>query len=776
MMRDRIIAIGERIPREVSIPIELGALRRSDSRSTWKNEAKSALTAGERVVLSGDISNVDDLVATISEILDEYPSARFGLLIHANQARSLQPSKNTLTFFETIYVATDERIEPPTIREIEKWWHPTWLLVPIEELNRGDWIPKFLLPTRQGNLCLFSPGRSSIPPDELRLQLERFQFDHPLIKISPPSHEWFVPAELGPSRKSARDAGRAKIVQDSRTRADYAISVVIPFLWTKERSESEMLARTLKSVAEAFASHESCEIIVAVDRISEGEALTAIDLELDLAETAFVDIERFDDASDWRAGFIRNCGSRFARNRDGFFLFIDADVSINPASPFSQQLRNLIGEDSFDLLQASDSIDQPAFALASSSLLVIRTSLFKALGGFCDAFSHYGCEDNFLIWSASQSGARIQLIPAATIQHFRPRRDSDDLVVKMLRLRESADLMYRMTLDPAVHQHFFSTLGSNLWQRAALKRIASHPASRWLIAPFVFVLTLIETQDRRKYLASFVETFVWKLKHPFLWVRSNSWKAQLVKHKWRQNAWKVPNFVVSSFGRCKVSLQRKIITVRASRFGWNFIGWRVDLWWNILKDQIRWRSNVTRIRFAGVSLWLLTAIVSLFTNLNWVISVGAQRTYGAILRFLGQLHAASVGLFHAVIARLRRVVSIYGNMKWKMRVASQRLFGSLRASTAGKPTQFAGEIRRIFVVYILVPATFMATRPQAIWSQHAWKISKLILELQAEFWLFKEPSGWFKLRTPVFYKWVWRPIIKVWRFFEYHLLKRWGNS
>ena len=102
MKRDRIIAISERVACEVPTPIDLGALRSADSEISWREEATLAVAKGERVVLSGDISNFAKLVATITEILLETPRARFALLIHAMQARASGPPNAALSLFESI--------------------------------------------------------------------------------------------------------------------------------------------------------------------------------------------------------------------------------------------------------------------------------------------------------------------------------------------------------------------------------------------------------------------------------------------------------------------------------------------------------------------------------------------------------------------------------------------------------------------------------------------------------------------------------------------------
>jgi hypothetical protein len=731
-MRDRLIAFDEFVPREVPDPISLGALRPANSKLTWRDEAIEAAKSEVRAVLSGDISNLDEVVRTIEAIQFDFPGAKFALLIHAVQALSVRPQPGNIACFESVYVATAENLDPADIREISIAWSPKWVLIPNSEINKADWIPNFLLPNRQGKILLFAPR---FEPDELRLQLDEFAFEHPLIEISPAPHEWFVPTQLGPERIESRNPNRAKLVQDSRSRDDYSLSVIVPFRWTGEVANAEMMVQSLKSIADTFASDERCEILIAVDRSRECESLTAQTLKLDLADTAYIDVERVDDEADWRAGFIRNCGASFARNRTGFLLFIDADVAISATLELSRAVRASMIENAIDLVQLSDFPDRPAFETASSSLLLIRRSLFAQLGGFSGAFSNYGCEDNFLIWGASLMRAQIKTLPNSTVRHLRPRVEADDLVAKMIRLRPSADLMYRMTLDPSVHRLFFSALGNDLWWRALLKRAAGQILSRALLAPFVFFLTLIETRNRIKYVVSFVEVFTWKVRGPLLWLRSNSWRAAQISHAWRANAWKLPNFFISHYGAFRVSLERRIISLRASRFGWNAISWRVKVWSKIVSDQIRWRASVARIRFAGASLWLLTSIVSLFSNIHWLLTVGVGRLIGQFLRGVGEI---------------------------------RRALGEVRRAF--------GELYRLFVIYVLVPLVYLARRPAAFWQLHGWRVSKVVGDLKGEAWVFRAPTEWFKVRVPRFYKWFWRPLLKVRYFLEYHLITRWRNT
>lgn len=756
-MRDRVIALDEFVAHEVPNPTALGAMRPADSKSTWQEDAMAAAKAQNRAVLSGDISNLEGITKSISEIRSNFPHAKFALLIHSKQAIAFRPPEAALSFFENVYVATSEEIEGPDIRQIELWWRATWVLMPTIELNQNDWISNFLLPNRQGRLILFA---ASLEPDELRLQLENFTFEHPLIDIIPAPHEWFIAPELGPWRALSRDPNRAQVLYDTRLCEEYLLSVIVPFHWTGEPAQIEMLSRSLKSIADTFASHEHCELIVTIDRERACSPPTAQDLNLGLANSALVDVERIDESVDWRAGFIRNCGANFARNTTGYFVFIDADVAIASTLLISRSLEDLLPKRKFDLLLLADNQGSLPFEFATSSLLVIRSSMFAQIGGFSAAFSRYGCEDNFLVWSATQNRATISVLPTSTVMHLRPRLESDDLIAKMNRLRLSADLMYRMTLDPDVHRHFFSALGEDLWWRAFLKRAASSKLTRIFLAPIVFFLTLIETRDRPKYLKSFLEVFLWKLKRPVLWLRANTWRTELARHVWRANAWKLPNFFVSRFGAAKIALENIWISLTANRFGLNSVAWRAELWSKILIDQIRWRASVSRIRFAGACLWILTAIVSTFSNIHWLLTVGVGRALGTAICQFTRLRTKVMSIVSPMLSIRGPLSRVVGQLVW--------FFGQL--------VWFFGQIRRLIVVYILVPMNFLASRPQAFWKLHSWRISKLAGDLRAEAWIFRAPTEWFKIRAPRFYKWLWRPLLKIRYFLQYHLITRWRST
>ena len=199
-----------------------------------------------------------------------------------------------------------------------------------------------------------------------------------------------------------------------------------------------------------------------------------------------------------------------------------------------------------------------------------------------------------------------------------------------------------------------------------------------------------------------------------------------------------------------MAFQKRAISLRASRFGWSLLDWRLQRWWKNACDQVAWRTSVAKVRFSGACLWILTAIVSLFSNVSWGIRVGCQRSVGAVKRFFGCVHAntaRALGRSHGYVEDIK------------------------------------GASKRIVVMYVVVPLAFIATRPRELWKLHSWRISKIRQDIAAELWFFEEPSAWVELRMPQFNRMLWKPVgkiwrrlVKVWHFVEYQLSKRWRKS
>lgn len=538
MSRDQIVAISDHVPRRVTVPTVCGALRPSDSVQTWQEEAREGLEQSNRIVLSGTLENFENIVRDVRSLIDSFPDARFAILIHWTQAAEFRPRTEDLCLFNAAYVAVDEAIESPYVQTIVRNWCPHWIFIPRAHVNWDPWIPETLLSERRGSIYLLTPPSdftdddlNFLNLDELRLRLAEFSLIHPLIEFRSPPPEWFLPMELGPWDFQNRRLSRTRVVHENRKRTDYDLSIVVPFRWTGKSHERAQIRECLKSIVETFSSHESCEIIVSVDRDSATPSFTASEVGIDLVDTAFVETVRHENARDWRAGFIRNRGANHARGRAGFLVFIDSDVVVQ----HSDLLRMTVTSGNFDLLMLLPPARTAGFETATSAFVVIRRDLFQNIGGFAEAFHEYGCEDNFLVWQAQnqnqkqnqkQYQLRVAALDSDIIRHIRARTDHDDLAMKMSRLRPSADLMYRMTLDENVHAHFFVSLGSDLWLRAGLKRLANHALGRILLAPAVFITTLIEGRSRLEYLRGFYDVAFWKLKRPMMWLRGNvPWRA-----------------------------------------------------------------------------------------------------------------------------------------------------------------------------------------------------------------------------------------------------------
>lgn len=534
MIRDRIVALQEFTAATVGDPLALGALRGPGAAASWQADVEQTLREGRRAVLSGDISNLPDIASFVRNRLSENRSAQVALLIHWSQAFAVTPERHDLHCFESIYVALDEDVSASVLRSICNHWPTQWVLLPRVGISWSSWIPKILNTKPRGYLTVLTPMNSSaipqcryLSPDELSLHIAQLSIEHPLVKIYPAPHEWFAPSELTPWGLKRRDPKLASVMYHSRVDSQSGgsdhVSFVVPFRWTGAETELSHLKRCLASIEEARQGHSDWELIVSVDRDVSIPPVSIAQIveshKTDLKVMVVVDNPRatgsFEfDGSDWRAGFIRNSGTLASGFTNGYFAFLDSDVRIAKPGEVKRYLEQL----NSDLLQVIDANEvSPSFQNATSSFLAMRKSLFKKLGGFADGFNRYGCEDNFLVWSAQNVGAIATALPADCFEHLRDRTAADSAAGKMIRLRSSASLMYRMTLDPAVHAHLYSALGEGVWLRATLKRALLFHGVRWIMGPIVFLLTLLQSTSRKKYLFGFYEIASW-------FAHRHSWK------------------------------------------------------------------------------------------------------------------------------------------------------------------------------------------------------------------------------------------------------------
>lgn len=749
-MRDRIVAITDTVSREVSFPLAIGALRASEAKQDWQADVLQAFDLGERAILSGDFTDFAFVAKRMGTLGKNHPYARCGLLLHWKQALAIDPEPDHLFMFNLAHVVIDETIDSTSLKIIKARWDAHWVWLPKTGFPWRNWIAETLLPSKTGLLKVLTPRdehSSFLSADELRVFISEFSMEHPLIHFESVPHEWHIPSELGPWLREDRSSVEPKITHDSRRQEDYPRSVVVPFLWTNNAEDLERLRECLRCVSVLQTERLPCEIILAVDRIQGAPQVQLTDIfpsAPNVLDFVVLDLHRVSQREDWRAGFVRNHGARIGRNESGHFLFVDSDVAVRE----SEILADVLAPDSFDLIQVANTL-KVGFESATSSLLAIRSSLFRTLGGFSEAFRSYGCEDNFLVWQVEKANGVIGRLDRNTFEHLRPATDRDDVAAKMARLQPSANLMYRMTLDRKVHRHFYSSLGESVWSRALTKRLYSHAVSRFLFGALLVFMTLFETENLKKYLTGFYDVAIWNLKHPLLWLKSQSWKAQTPWHFVKKNAWHIPHTLMilpralrTLAGHSKVSAQVGWIKVREARFGWNLIGWRLRMLGE-LPGRIR----------------------PFFEKIYYFFKHCFQ---SCLYFFRDCFHFFRHHLTMIAI----RVAAIWQLVKWRPAVWLQRAVGSLN---------------RIWTVFILVPFRNAAARPGIFLRSQAWRIphakahliayrGRAQAALHAGSRFFNGPTEWFRNQTPLFYKWVWRPIMKTRYFLGYHLIERWRKT
>lgn len=156
----------------------------------------------------------------------------------------------------------------------------------------------------------------------------------------------------------------------------------------------------------------------------------------------------------------------------------------------------------------------------TSKVFAVRRFAFDDVGGFPEAFSQYGCEDNALAWKLLQARYNPTALPPRFAEHLRGRNEDDDGLFKMQRLSRSANLFYRLMISTDVHSiywHFFSCLGErpglfSTALRATLKRSYRFMPIRFAMKAFVFLLTLQQTDDRRQFLRGSLEAVLWSIR------------------------------------------------------------------------------------------------------------------------------------------------------------------------------------------------------------------------------------------------------------------------
>lgn len=662
MNRDMLIAIGSEIPSTVTVPLSLGALRSTSSvasENSWVQEATLAHSQGRRPVLVGDISQPDRLLTSLLSAKNERPQIRFALLLHFSQALQTQMSDALRSQFDEVFVAVDQMISAADANAIRQSVRPRWILIPRVGLDWSRILIDRLLPDRRGTATVLCPPVESswstegpfLSADELVIHLQEFQHQHPLVEVRPPPHEWFIPSQTAPWDMPSRDLQFAVVHKKTEEPIVPNVSFIIPFHWNNKPAAAAHLKTCLQAclrvVDYVYAQSDgiTVEYIISVDRDHgvapfEVEALKKnIDPRIFRSLTV-VESGRINHETDWRAGFIRNVGARFSRvGSSGLFVFVDSDVEItDPAivaneiiegknSLVFSRVRNEIQPDGKNVLIE----ENHPFQVASSRLMIVRRTLFENLGGFANAYRTYGCEDNFLVWQTTEilrKGLPVSIaaFPFATTRDLSLSRDQDDLVAKMERLKDAADLFYRMTFDPRVHRHFFVSLGPNIGLRYFLKRLACGNKLRLILGPVVFLMTLSETKNRAAYLQGHWDVIRWKLKRPLLLVTSQAWRLGQAKHVAKRHGWKIPNVFLKAYFRIRhisimtfVIFQRIWIKLRATKFGWNVLSWRIYVGFLKLWGELR-----------RLSAYLFYPALHVVKQIPWWTKVAAIRIWGGI--------------------------------------------------------------------------------------------------------------------------------------------------
>lgn len=667
-MRDRLLPFDEKISRLVTCPIAMGALRRDPS--SWADDAIYYHSNGYRPVLSGGLHNLSLLEAGIRHAIDFRPQIRFALFTHWSELVRNEIPDNIREHLDDIYVAVDSMPSAAEAQAIRSRYRPRWVLIPRLGLEWKKLITECLLPNKRGTITLLAPDQNSpdgpfISCDEILLNIQELQIDHPLIEIRPAQHEWFIPAELKPWRLHARDRRSVQLVLGGPDRSAFTsagvstVSFIVPFHWKGDDTALVHLRKNLESCLRttdqiySMTESISTEFIVVLDRapavseLSVDEFVHSLDSRIAQGLT-WLEAPRFTMASDWRAGWIRNVGAEYSRAASGSYLvFLDADCEIADTRQVAAEIvdaRNgLMFTSVVDLTQKNLSSQETApFQVCSSRLLIIRRSLFENLGGFSEAFEEYGCEDNFLVWQASDFIRRglplmMAALPLQATRHLRDLVEEDDLLEKMIRLRRSATLCYRMSLDPRVHRHFFVSLGrtdasKDLYLRFLLKRFATKISLRWFLGPAVFLLTVLQTQDLGRYLRGIWDSFIWLIRAPLLRISSQAWRIAMLKHGWREHAWKVPQAALwpvrqlrTALGATKVAAEKQLISAKSSKWGWKLIGWRIKLAWIRFWGIAR---RVSVLTVATLNKYFTHPLVHFLRQIPWLLKVGSQRTIG----------------------------------------------------------------------------------------------------------------------------------------------------
>lgn len=454
--------------------------------------------------------------------------------------------------------------------------------------------------------------------------------------------------------------------------------------------------------------------------------------------------------NDWRAGWLRQQGALKSRCQDsGALVFFDSDVELH--EDFFEVLGRFLKDDqtrtALQYAQLS-SINRVSWKDASSRAMIVRRSAYDDVRGFSEAFFEYGCEDNALSLELELRSSRMSLpegvaLPPGAVSHRRTPQEFDRTLLKMHRLGQSASLFYRMyaadSVGPEIHSHFYSSLArrstlGHVAFRASVKRLIQNSISRTFIWLTLFFLTLFETDDRTRYLAGLFDRFKWSILGPLTALNGRFRKV------YKENVWKLPVFFSNQW-----------IRLKATRWGWAHVGWRLRLIQERFRSRTVWRFAVYRQRVSGFFARIYGASVA-------TIAPWPPRLAGAFNWTLGLLHSAwglvKMGWIRFVYRPVTKIPGVWSGARDFVRF---NLYHHRLVPLATRTKLFA-----------LRPLYFLRGNG---WRLN-WILREPILWLRSNAWFFSEPTIWFKEKCPRFYRWIWRPLLKARYFIVYQIETR----
>ncbi len=556
MRIERIVSHSTHIPRTVSAPWSLGFFRHPAAPPLIE-EIQSLEDRHGRVLFAGLTDPQNQLPHIVSELRRNSPQIDVGVLLHWTEALSAPNATwhKISAHTRDVFVAVDHLLSKEQADSIRTQWNPKWIVVPRVGLDWDELITRRIFADKRGDIFLWAPPADNpdgpfLSVDELMHHMRNMRIAHPLINIIPVPEAWHITSENGPKGSLIRPVFQT-IPESDRT---LSLSVIVPV-----RTFENGCAKALEALQQALVSwRDSFEIIICLDGIAWPN-----DLPLD-PHTRILDLKRTNDSDDdWRPGYVRNCGAAASKCRhDGLLLFCDADTQIS--ADLLTPLRETANAAAWQFAQLAENPAQLKWQSTTSKVFAVRRFAFERSGGFPEAFSHYGCEDNALVWRLLQARYIGRALAPNAVVHLRAQTDDDDGLLKMHRLRRSASLFYRMMVSTeadTIYWHFFSALDENdslatTALRALLRNAYRLLPVRMLVSVAVFFLTLQQTDSRAAYIRGIIEAGTWKIRTRSSKLAGSNISPSKLFHSLKSNFWKVPWTLARPFRIIKANLWR----------------------------------------------------------------------------------------------------------------------------------------------------------------------------------------------------------------------------